>query len=432
MELEKKSITTIKIEELEVDKIERVSIPYIRYKFYREFVVHRKIKVDSKEIEIPIPEEEEIYLKTPDWSEMDFRFPFVIGSNELHELFIEELKEIGSITIDDEGVITNDDPLPIYYFLQIQYLIIKHDEEFDLLNVPLKFLSQDTFLQLDYLKMKVNEDTLKSITHFLKDFELIEYQGLDYDSLEPIKEIDENDYRLIETENSKGLRNTYKTFYYHLPLYHKVLVKVIFYITKSFTLGLIFVNRIIPDKEFLKIIHSLKLEENLIESTDLSKFRNFERIYQNKEFSELIGLGESKYLEFKERYDIQNPKHKRKILSTLVGFMNTDGGRLIIGVDDDGLVKGINVGQNLSLDSFQRHFDDLIISKIVPSPLHLYENKVQKVDGKEVLILECRKSDTPTYLKFDSDIEEFYIRNSRGNLKLNSSESDVYKKRRFR
>lgn len=55
------------------------------------------------------------------------------------------------------------------------------------------------------------------------------------------------------------------------------------------------------------------------------------------EIRRIIARGEGQQLDFKFRVD-----DKRKIARTLVAFANTDGGKLLIGVKDNGKVKGIN------------------------------------------------------------------------------------------
>ncbi len=55
------------------------------------------------------------------------------------------------------------------------------------------------------------------------------------------------------------------------------------------------------------------------------------------ELQRLIATGENQQLDFKFRID-----DKKKIARTLVAFANTDGGKLLIGVKDNGKVKGVN------------------------------------------------------------------------------------------
>ena len=54
-----------------------------------------------------------------------------------------------------------------------------------------------------------------------------------------------------------------------------------------------------------------------------------------KEIQQLVNQGEGQHLEFKKKAN-----HPDKIMKEVVAFANTDGGRLLIGVDDDGTPSG--------------------------------------------------------------------------------------------
>src|SRR3972149_581196 len=68
----------------------------------------------------------------------------------------------------------------------------------------------------------------------------------------------------------------------------------------------------------------------------------------HRQAEELIKQGESKTLEFKStlRWNLQEDRQDDKavthaILKTIAAFLNTEGGDLLIGVADDGSVRGI-------------------------------------------------------------------------------------------
>jgi len=83
---------------------------------------------------------------------------------------------------------------------------------------------------------------------------------------------------------------------------------------------------------------------------------------RHREVKELIARGESKTLEFKSTLR-WNVKENRKdalqithaVLKTIAAFLNTEGGDLIIGVNDAGEVVGIEQDQFDSNDAFMRH-----------------------------------------------------------------------------
>src|SRR3989344_8125515 len=62
---------------------------------------------------------------------------------------------------------------------------------------------------------------------------------------------------------------------------------------------------------------------------------------KNKEFEFLLKQGEGLKVEFKENFDSKNLGRE------LVAFANTEGGKILIGVDDKGNVKGIQITNKL-------------------------------------------------------------------------------------
>jgi hypothetical protein len=68
----------------------------------------------------------------------------------------------------------------------------------------------------------------------------------------------------------------------------------------------------------------------------------------HRPISELIRLGESAVLEFKStlQWDVRqaqaNHNLRISVLRTVAAFMNSQGGTLVIGVDDDGTVLGLD------------------------------------------------------------------------------------------
>ena len=61
-----------------------------------------------------------------------------------------------------------------------------------------------------------------------------------------------------------------------------------------------------------------------------------------KRIAELIAQGENQQLDFK--FEINSAS---KIAKSLVAFANTDGGKLLIGVKDNGLIAGIRTDEEV-------------------------------------------------------------------------------------
>lgn len=149
-------------------------------------------------------------------------------------------------------------------------------------------------------------------------------------------------------------------------------------------------------------------------SFDLSEDR-YDGRHTEESIRQLIAKGEGSMIEFKStmRMNLHTQKAGKEIefawLKAVVAFMNTDGGTLLLGVSDDGVIKGLEADGFASDDKCQLHFKNVINQYIgVESHKHLSFNLVN-VDGKKIGIVSCSRSTEPVYLSTGKS-EEFYIR----------------------
>ena len=171
-----------------------------------------------------------------------------------------------------------------------------------------------------------------------------------------------------------------------------------------------------------------------------------EKNEEEKLLFDKIELGESKTIEFKEslsldvRQSQNNKSYQPKkesyielaVLKTIAGFLNTDGGELFIGVSDDSKVLGIeNELHKLhksSKDKFQLHLKTLIKENIGLGFNNFINQKVLKIDGKEIIHITCKQSQEAVYIK---NID-FYIRSGPSTDKLEGRDLVKYTKPRFK
>ncbi|MDM8542874.1 putative DNA binding domain-containing protein [Desulfococcaceae bacterium HSG9] len=137
----------------------------------------------------------------------------------------------------------------------------------------------------------------------------------------------------------------------------------------------------------------------------------------------IIRQGESKYIEFKETLNLDvRKKTKEKyivlaVLKTVVAFLNTEGGILLVGVNDNKDITGIESEIkkfHKNTDKFLLHFKNLIKTRIGEGFYPFIEYKPIKVDGKCILMVECKGSPSPCYL----DNADFYVRTNPATDKL--------------
>jgi len=135
-----------------------------------------------------------------------------------------------------------------------------------------------------------------------------------------------------------------------------------------------------------------------------------------EEILNLIKKGESEKLEFKStlRTNLHTGEFDKKIelavLKTIVAFLNSEGGILLVGVSDKGEISGLENDKFENNDKFNRHFTNMIKEKIGNEYIPFLNFEIIPIKGKNVLKVECKKSDKPVFLKDSSGSEEFYIR----------------------
>ncbi len=111
---------------------------------------------------------------------------------------------------------------------------------------------------------------------------------------------------------------------------------------------------------------------------------------------EVIRSPETDKLEFKSsfRWDVRENRRnddaiKGASLKTLVAFLNSGGGTLVIGVEDDGTVLGIEQDQYKNNDEFERSIVANIGQSIGSEFLDALKIRFHKVGNKEIISIEC-------------------------------------------
>lgn len=150
----------------------------------------------------------------------------------------------------------------------------------------------------------------------------------------------------------------------------------------------------------------------------------------------LIRKGEDSRLEFKStmRWNLKENKPNKGVefawLKTIVAFMNTDGGTLLIGVEDDGNVLGISADNFQNEDKFLLHFDNLIRDYIGLEFSRLIKHEFVLIDGKKILKVDCERSKDEVFFKRSETDEDFYIRVGPSSRYLTSKKMLDYLKNR--
>lgn len=158
---------------------------------------------------------------------------------------------------------------------------------------------------------------------------------------------------------------------------------------------------------------------------------------ENQKILKLIKKGENEKMEFKEtlRLNIHTNSYDKQmghsVLKSITAFLNTKGGILLVGVSDDGEIKGIEREDFKNNDRFLLYFNNLFKKHIGNEFIPFISYDIIKISNKSVFKVECNKSNKEVFLK-DGNLEEFFIRTGPASVLVEGSKLVEYIQRRFR
>ena len=131
--------------------------------------------------------------------------------------------------------------------------------------------------------------------------------------------------------------------------------------------------------------------------------------------SDLIIGGESDLVELKSTLRVnlhtgrRDSRMEQAVLRTLAGFLNKDGGTLIIGVSDDGVPLGLSVDGFDSEDRMSLHLVNIVNRSMGANVWAFMHANFDDFEGGRVLVVRCDKAHAPVYVN-DGSGELFYVR----------------------
>ena len=151
---------------------------------------------------------------------------------------------------------------------------------------------------------------------------------------------------------------------------------------------------------------------------------------------DMIRGGESDVVEFKStlRRNLHTKKPDKRmesaVLKTLAGFLNTNGGTLVIGVTDDGKPVGIEADDFLTPDRMSLHLTNIVNAQLGPNSMTLIHASFDDFEDCRVLVVNCERSPTEVYVK-DGNTQQFYVRTGPSTTMLTGSNMVEYISQRF-
>ena len=199
--------------------------------------------------------------------------------------------------------------------------------------------------------------------------------------------------------------------------------------------------RLLKDKLALieKELSVNPLDYNNLFNEQIDKLTQVAELESNaQKIRRLVRSGESKTLEFKQSFSLDARKQtkekymEKECLKTIVGFLNTDGGELIVGVKDDGEFSGLETEISKfykgSKDKFLLNLKNKVKERIGEQYYPYIDYKLVEVDKNcTVLLVNCKASETACFL----DRTLFYVRTNPATDKLEGQQLLEYVENRF-
>lgn len=163
---------------------------------------------------------------------------------------------------------------------------------------------------------------------------------------------------------------------------------------------------------------------------------NYLRSVQQTSTQDLIAQGEGEFVEFKStlRWNLKSEKKDKNIThaitKTIAAFLNSDGGILLVGVEDDGEVLGLDADRFENEDKMLLFLTDTIKTQLGTLHLDHINFHTETIADKNVLRIDVQAGSDPCYLSKEK-LDHFYIRTGPSTTDLRLSKLFDYLNKRF-
>ncbi|MCX7021610.1 MAG: DUF262 domain-containing protein [bacterium] len=151
--------------------------------------------------------------------------------------------------------------------------------------------------------------------------------------------------------------------------------------------------------------------------------------------TELLRKSEGPTLEFKStlRYDLrrneENNTLEKVVVKTIAGFLNSEGGTLLIGVEDAGELVGIEVDfqtlKKQNRDGFELKLTEIITKFLGENARNYCTVEFEKIEEKTICRVDMNSSPFPIYLT-DGERKYFYVRTGNSTRPYEMDEAHQY------
>jgi CheY-like chemotaxis protein len=149
--------------------------------------------------------------------------------------------------------------------------------------------------------------------------------------------------------------------------------------------------------------------------------------YSDAALRQVVSNGESDTVEFKStlRFNLHSGKPDKKMenscLKTIAAFLNSNGGLLLVGVDDSGTPLGLESDNFKNEDKLLLHWNNLFNTCLGLEFAQYVHSAVKDLSGKRVLVVQSLPASNPVFFSRENN-EIFYIRAGNSTRQLKPSE----------
>ena len=209
-------------------------------------------------------------------------------------------------------------------------------------------------------------------------------------------------------------------------------------------------NHYIPEnQELWKVVNfrDFLINRRILIAGAMNKFLNSYKqedasFINNDNIEKLVQMDESETLEFKEtwQYDIRQSESKQEptknlqmqlnCIKTVAAFLNSNGGNLFIGIDDENVIEGLErdleLLKNKTLDRLENEISQVLINSLGSDKKPYYS--LTQVQIKDAFIFRVKVEkciSNKTWVNFSGE-QSFYIRDANSTRRLTPEEADNY------
>ena len=165
----------------------------------------------------------------------------------------------------------------------------------------------------------------------------------------------------------------------------------------------------LTEEEFAYILTTFPVVKQEIKDAALAAFREFAPKTVDQQVAAIIAAGESSRVEFKSsiRWDMRenrlNEPLKFSVIKTIAAFLNTEGGTLLVGVDDDRNVVGLKGDYGLfrkadSRDALENWLTTQLVEQFGKPATRHFTISFHDAAGTDVCRIEVQPSPEPVYV----------------------------------